>query len=126
MPSLLSRTSWKLAILASLGLALTACGGGGVAPDYCSVSVLKIEKFKSRPGAVDIGYRVKGEAGSEAIVSLVAKKGSQDYITGQGVRVGPGPFLAIVELELTAVPPEFIVLLEVNGRRCSATAPRPG
>jgi len=42
------------------------------------------------------------------------------------VNVGPGPFVAIVDLKLTGVPPELLVLLEVGARRCSDDAPKPG
>jgi hypothetical protein len=106
-------------LLAALGCA------GARAPDYCKVQVVKVEEFNVRPGKADLAYRVKGETGSPGVVSLVAKLGPQNFITGKGVEVGPGPFLAIVDLKLTATPPELLVLLEVDSKRCQAKAALP-
>jgi len=100
------------------------CAGGSSEPD-CSVEVLKLEKWQLRPGALDAAYRVRGTAGAPGVVSLVAKLGPQNYITGPGVQVGPGPFVAIVDLKLTGVPPELLTLLEVGGERCSDEAKKP-
>jgi hypothetical protein len=115
--------------LASLGActALLACAGGSANnPDFCSVKVLGVESFSNRPGATDLAYRVQGDAGSPAVVSLVAKLGADNFVTGKGVEVGPGPFTAIVDLKLTGMPPELLILLEVEGgKRCRAKASLP-
>jgi hypothetical protein len=102
---------------------LAACAGSG--PDSCSIQVVGVEKFDVRPGAADLAYRVKGQAGSAGVASLVAKLGPQNFITGKGVPVGPGPFVAIVELNLTGAPPELLALLEVGSKRCRANAKLP-
>ncbi len=117
-------TSLRYVISAAAYMLLASCAGGSGAPS-CRVEVVKLEKWQLRPGALDAEYRVKGQAGAPGVVSLVAKLGSGDYITGPGVQVGPGPFIAIVELKLTAPPPELLTLLEVGATRCSDSAPKP-
>ena len=111
--------------LVAPGLALLAACAGGGGEATCRVSVVGVEKWQIRSRGLDAAYRVQGDAGAPAVVSLVAKLGSERYITGQGVRVGPGPFVAIVDLELTGEPPELLVLLEVGPRRCTARAQKP-
>jgi hypothetical protein len=86
--------------------------------------VTSIEQWDTRQG-LDLAYRVRGEAGSPGVVWLAARD-RQEWISGRGVDVGPGPFEAIVDLKLTGVPEEFRVVLEVAGRRCADKGPRPG
>ena len=69
----MKRTACVLAALAAL-----ACAGGGENPDTCKIQVVGVEKFNTRPGAADFAYRVKGEAGSPAIASLVAASAVAD------------------------------------------------
>ena len=108
-------------------LVLAGCAGSSADnPDFCKVQVLGIEKANTGPAGVDYAYKVKGEAGSAAVVSLVARLGPDNFINGKGVEVGPGAFLAVVELKLTGPPPELLVLLEVGAsRRCRASAALP-
>ena len=108
--------------------ALAAClgGGGPPPPDRCSLKVIALEKLESGPGSYDIEYRVGGEAGSRAKVWLAARVGDKRYLSGPGVRVGPGVFQAIVELDLTGRPLAFVAVLEVAGERCDADAEMPG
>jgi len=111
--------------LAIAGLAtLAGCLGGGGQPS-CKIEVVKLEKWQLRPGALDAAYRVRGQAGAPAVVALSAKLGPGNYITGPGVEIAPGPFVAIVDLKLTGAPPELVAVLDVGGRRCLAKAKKP-
>jgi hypothetical protein len=91
----------------------------------CEIRVLQLEKFDERPGVFDISYIVAGDAGTEAMVSLAARKPSGEYIAGLGVKVGPGPFKAAVDQKLTARPAGLVVLLEVKQARCRTDAKLP-
>ena len=93
--------------------------------DQCELKVLGLEEWSVGPDGPDTAYRVRGEAGSGAVVWLSARTAQGKYISGKGVNVGPGPFEAIVELKLTGRPTEYLVVLEVAGRRCKAKAPNP-
>jgi hypothetical protein len=103
-----------------LALALAACSGfgGPPGPDHCKIDVVGVESVTDRPDAFDIAVRVRGEAGSPAVVSLAARSGDGSYVAGYGVEVGPGPFEAIVEQKLTGRPAGLVALLEVAGNRC--------
>jgi len=118
--------AWQ-AIAAALLLHATGCAGGGaIDPGTCKIEALRVEEYKVRPGQAKIGYRVRGTSGVAAVTSLVAKLGSERYITGPGVKVGPGAFEAIVDIDLTGLPPELLVMLEVgNGKRCTDKAKLP-
>ena len=107
-----TRSKVAALLVALLGL---ACAGGS-SESRCRIEVVGREGASQR----DFAYRVRGEAGSPAVVSLVAKLGPQNYITGDGVEVGPGPFEAIVELKLTGAPPQMLTMLEVGSKRCIA------
>lgn len=117
----------RIALGVGMGLLLGGClWGGGTAPDHCEVRVAATEQWDSSAQGLDVAYRVKGKAGSSALVWLVAEQPTGGYLAGRGVQVGPGPFEAIVDLELTGSPKGFQVLLEVAGRRCRTRAPTPG
>lgn len=105
-----------------LAFTLAACSGlgGPPGPDHCKVDVIGVESVTDRPDAFDIAVRVRGEAGSPAVVSLAARTAPDSYVAGHGVEVGPGPFEAIVEQKLTGRPAGLVVLLEVAGSRCRA------
>ena len=118
-------STWMRCLAAAALLATAACAGGGVDPSTCKVKALKIEEYKVRPGQAKIGYRIQGTAGVAGVASLVAKLGTQNYITGPGVKVGPGPFTAVVDIDLTGLPPELLVMLEVGGKRCTDGAKLP-
>jgi hypothetical protein len=111
-------------LAAALLLGALACAGG-VDESTCKVEALRIEEYKVRPGQAKIGYRIRGTTGIPGIASLVAKLGPDRYITGPGVNVGPGAFEAIVDLDLTGLPPELLVMLEVGGKRCTDKAKLP-
>jgi hypothetical protein len=121
-----ARRSAATALGSSLLLLSGCLWGGSDAPDHCSVDIVGIEEWRSAPGAFDTSYRVRGKAGSAAVVWLAARVGSGRFLSGKGVDVGPGPFEAIVDLDLTGPPLEYLAVLEVAGRRCRATAPMPG
>jgi len=106
----------------ALALGLVACSafGGAPGPDHCEVEVVGVESVTDRPDAFDISVRVRGEAGSPAVVSLAARSPDDSYVAGYGVEVGPGPFEAIVDQKLTGRPAGLVVLLEVAGNRCRA------
>jgi hypothetical protein len=108
--------------VAVLAFTLAGCSGfgGPPGPDHCKVDVVGVESITDRPDTFDIAVRVRGEAGSPAVVSLAARTGSDSYVAGYGVEVGPGPFEAIVEQKLTGRPAGLVVLLEVAGNRCRA------
>ncbi len=111
-------------LAAALLVGAAACAGGAD-PSACKVKALKVEEYRVRPGQAKIGYRIQGTAGSPGVASLVAKLGPQRYITGKGVNVGPGPFVAVVDIDLTGLPPELLVMLEVGERRCTDDADLP-
>ncbi len=114
----------RTAGFASLSLVALGCASGGAAPDRCVVRVVATEQWRTHDAGLDVGYRVKGEAGSAAQVWLAAKSRSGSWTSGYPVGVGPGPFEAVVELDLTGVPEELAAVLEVAGRRCKADAPK--
>jgi hypothetical protein len=84
--------------------------------------VVGVEDWSESDRGLDVGYRVRGVAGSPATTWLAAQNPSGSYVSGRGVEVGPGPFEAIVQLELTGIPQSFVIVLEVAGRRCRANA----
>jgi hypothetical protein len=111
------------ALTSGIGLAASlalACASGALSPNHCEVKVVGVEKREVHARGADVAYRVRGKAGSRGVVSLAARTASGEYIAGDGVDVGPGPFEAIVEQELTGLPAGFVVLLEVPGKRCKA------
>ena len=118
------RSIWLRSLAATALLGAAACASGDD-PSTCKVKALKVEEYKVRPGQAKIGYRIQGTAGSAGVASLVAKLGPQRYITGPGVYVGPGAFVAVVDIDLTGLPPELIVMLEVGGKRCTDDADLP-
>ncbi len=99
--------------------------GGGSGPDHCKIRVVGVEEWTVQTGRADVSYRVAGEAGSPALTWLAARVGESRYLSGGGVDVGPGPFQAIVALHTTGLPREYVVMLEVAGRRCKARAAMP-
>lgn len=112
-------------VAAALLIGAGACAGGAPDPSTCKVKALRVEEYKVRPGQAKIGYRIQGTAGSPGVASLVAKLGPQRYITGKGVSVGPGAFVAVVDIDLTGLPPELLVMLEVGGKKCTDDADLP-
>ena len=120
-----SGSGWLRGLGAAALLGVAACAGGGLDESTCKIKALKIEEYRVRPGQAKIGYRVQGTAGVPGIASLVAKLGTQRYITGPGVNVGPGPFVAVVDIDLTGLPPELLVMLEVGGKKCTDEADLP-
>ena len=119
-----STSTWMNWLAAAALLGAAACAGSGD-PSTCKIKALKIEEYKVRPGQAKIAYRVQGNAGVAGIASLVAKTGPERYITGKGVNVGPGAFVAIVDIDLTGLPPELLVMLQVGEKRCKAGAALP-
>jgi hypothetical protein len=117
-------STWIHRLAAAALIAASACAGGGD-PSTCKIKALRVEEYKVRPGQAKIGYRVQGTAGSAGVASLVAKLGPQRYITGKGVQVGPGAFVAVVDIDLTGLPPELLVMLEVGGKKCTDDADLP-
>lgn len=116
----------RVAVALASALAAASCASRGEADfDHCKVSVSGTEKWVMSDRGLDVGYRVSGEAGSPAKVWLAAKRPDESYISGYGVDVGPGPFEAVVDLDLTAKPQSFRAVLEVSGKRCWADAPMP-
>ena len=118
------RSTWTLWLEAAALCGAAACAGGSN-PSTCKIKALKVEEYKVRPGQAKIGYRVQGTAGVAGVASLVAKLGPQNYITGKGVNVGPGAFVAVVDIDLTGLPPELLVMLEVGDKRCTDDADLP-
>ncbi len=100
--------------------------GGGAGLQQCAIVVVGIDRWEQTHRGPDVAYHVRGSAGSRGVVWLAARRGDGDYVSGLGVDVGPGPFEAIVDLKLTALPRQFEVVLEVAGRRCRADAPSRG
>jgi hypothetical protein len=100
---------------------LVGCAGGQIGPETCELRVTKLHEQRTSSRGFDIAYQVHGRAGTEAVVWLAAQRAPQDYISGKGVDVGPGPFDAIVELALTAPAPSYVAVLELaSGKRCRA------
>ncbi len=114
---------------AALLVAAAWLGGLGCAsgprPDRCKIEVVGLEELRTEGGVFDVAYRVRGEAGSPARVWLAARRGQGDYVSGGALEVGPGPFQAVVELELTGRPAEYVAVLQVGGRRCVDEIPTP-
>ena len=114
-------------LLLIFALGLQGClWSGGAAPNHCSIEILGVAEFQSGSGYFDAAYRVRGQAGSAGVVWLAAKAGSGKFLSGNGVSVGPGPFEARVDVDLTGRPLEYIAVLEVAGRRCRSKASPPG
>ncbi len=104
-----------------------ACSTGGPpAPNHCKIQVVSVEDVRSDAEGIHVFYRVQGVAGSRGSAWLVARNPSGSYVAGYGVDVGPGPYEAIVDLDLTGLPQKFVAMLEVAGNRCDADAPMPG
>ena len=114
------RPVWLVPVLLT-----AACLGGGAGRSQCEIAVLDIDRWESTSQGPDVAYHVRGNAGSPGVVWLAARRADGEYISGYGVEVRPGPFEAVVDLKLTALPKQFEVVLEVAGRRCRANAPAP-
>ncbi len=82
------------------------------------------EQWRVHDTGLDAAYRVKGSAGSPAEVWLAAKNRNGTWVSGYPVAVGPGPFEAVVELDLTGVPDELAAVMQLPGKRCKADAPK--
>lgn len=113
--------------LVAIGLfAFVGCASDGQPkPNQCKIKVVTNEKWEQNDQGFDVSYIVSGSAGTESKVWLAAKNPSGEYVSGFGVDVGPGPFQAAVELELTGVPQEFWAVLETGVRRCRDKAKIP-
>ncbi len=118
-----ARSPWALAALAAL--VWVGCLGGGPGPESCDIELVGLESHVNHARGTDISYRVKGFAGTRGIVSLVAQQRNGGYLSGKGVEVGPGSFVAIVEQKLTGPAEGYVVLLEVVDGRCRKEAPLP-
>ncbi len=101
------------------------CLGGAPGPETCEIEIVGVESSVSNNRAFDISYRVKGYAGTPAVVSLVAQQHDGGYLSGKGVDVGPGPFVAIIEQKLTGPAAGYVALLEIASGRCRANAKPP-
>jgi hypothetical protein len=113
-------------LLALLLLAAAGCASGGAETldfDACELKAVRTETWVVTDQGLDAAYWVRGAAGSPATVWLTAKNPSGSYVSGYGVEVGPGPFEAVVELDLTGKPESLVVVLEVSGKRCKIKAP---
>jgi hypothetical protein len=103
----------------ALALALLASGcARGPSPERCKIEIERVARFDARPGDVRAAYLVAGEAGSPGKAWLAAKRAEGDYVSGDALPVGPGPFRAEVKLRLTGRPAEYVAVLEVAGGRC--------
>ena len=118
-----ARSPWALAALAAL--VWVGCLGGGPGPESCDIELVGLESHVNHARGTDISYMVKGFAGTRGIVSLVAQQRNGGYLSGKGVEVGPGSFVAIVEQKLTGPAEGYVVLLEVVDGRCRKEAPLP-
>jgi hypothetical protein len=73
---------------------------------------------------VDVAYVVSGEAGSPGKVWLAAKKSDGTYVSGKAREVS-GAFQEVVKLKLTGRVPEYVVVLQVAGKRCTDETDEP-
>lgn len=115
----------RFALTAAAMLLGAGCAAGARGPQSCEIEVVGLESRVQHDRGVDISYRVKGYAGTRGVVSLVASRHDGGYLSGKGVEVGPGPFVAIVEQKLTGPAAGYVALLEVAQGRCRDDAPRP-
>ncbi len=117
---------WRLVVCAAVALGLSGCATGP-APPRCKVEVVRLDQYGRTPrGDVLAAWQVRGDAGAPARLWLAGKTADGSWISGPGFdEIGPGPFNAVVELELAAPVREYKVVLEVAGRRCGADAQPP-
>jgi hypothetical protein len=115
----------SFAFAAAAALLGAGCAAGARGPQSCEIEVVGLESHVQHDRGVDVSYRVQGYAGTRGIVSLVARRRDGGYLSGKGVEVGPGPFVAIVEQKLTSPAAGYVALLEVAQGRCRDNAPRP-
>ncbi len=115
----------RFLVVTTVALLGAGCLGPTPDPDTCRVEIVGVESAVNSSRGFDISYRVKGYAGTRAVVSLVAQQRDGGYLSGKGVDVGPGQFVAIVEQKLTAPAAGYIALLEVADGRCRANAKPP-
>ena len=101
------------------------CLGGAPGPETCKIEIVGVESSVTNNRGFDISYRVRGYAGTPAVVSLVARRHDGGYLSGKGKDVGPGPFVAIVGQKLTRPAAGYVALLETAGGRCRANAEPP-
>jgi hypothetical protein len=112
-------------LAAGCAILATGCLGPTPNPETCRIEIVGVESAVNSGRGFDISYRVKGYAGTPAIVSLVAQRHDGGYLSGKGVEVGPGEFVAIVDQKLTAPAAGYVALLEVADGRCRANAKAP-
>ncbi len=110
---------------AAAGVVAAGCLAGAPGPESCKIEVVGLESNVEHARGFDISYRVRGYAGTRGYVSLVARRPQAGFLSGKGVEVGPGEFVAIVEQKLTGPAAGYIALLEVADGRCMDDAPPP-
>ena len=114
------------ALVLGATLLLGGCASDGeINPNKCKIKVVANEKWEQNARGFDASYIVSGFAGTESKVWLAAKNPSGEYVSGFGGGLGPGPFKAAVELELTGIPQEFWAVLETGVKRCRDRAKFP-
>ncbi len=113
---------WLLAPFAAL--TLVGCAGGAMRANHCEVEVEALKSWDTQRGLY-AAYQVTGRAGSEGKVWLAARNPSGSYVSGEALRVGPGPFRETVDLDLDRRPAKFLAVLQVAGKRCTDDAPEP-
>jgi hypothetical protein len=101
----------------------TACARG-TDPDRCEVKIVRLDEWRTSEKGVDVGYVVTGEAGSPGKVWLAAKKSDGTYVSGKAREVS-GAFQEVVKLKLTGRVPEYVVVLQVAGKRCTDETDEP-
>ena len=121
----LGRVRRPILSIAAAAIFGAGCLGGTSGPEACKIEIVGVESSVSNSRGFDISYRVKGYAGTSAVVSLVARRHDGGYLSGKGVDVGPGPFVAIIEQKLTGPAAGYVALLEIAGGRCRANAKPP-
>lgn len=106
-----------------MALLVAGCAGSGPGPESCRIEVVRRESEVRNAFGVDVSYRVRGYAGTPGVVSLVARRSDGGFLSGKGIEVGPGEFVAIVEQKLTGPAAGYVVLLEVADGRCTSDIP---
>jgi hypothetical protein len=114
--------AWLLGSALLCGCALP----GGSSAGRCKIEVVRVDSWGTATGKADVGFHVRGEAGESARTWLVAERADGTYIPGDALEVGPGPFEAVIELDLTGRPRRYLALLELgSGKRCKDGADVP-
>ncbi len=121
----LRRMRRRLLVVTTAAILGVGCLGPTPNPETCRIEIVGVESAVNNNRGFDISYRVKGYAGTPGVVSLVAQRHDGGYLSGKGVDVGPGAFVAIIEQKLTGPATGYVALLEVADSRCRANAKPP-